>query len=163
MTTRKKAGKSSPARIDHRARAADAVRLRTEGLGYREIAAQLGFSSENAANKAVLALINRTETEAVGALRDLESLRLDHLWRTTIRGIEQSEKAEQGVSAPLISAAVRISERRARLLGLDTAARVDLHAETVDLEGAMREFHEIFEIRSRTDSMMILTSEETQP
>ena len=149
MTTRKKAGKSSPARIDHRTRAADAVRLRTEGMGYREIAAQLGFSSENAANKAVLALINRTETEAVTTLRDLEGLRLDHLWRKTIRGIEQSEQTEQGVSAPLISAAVRISERRARLLGLDTAPRVDLHTETVDLEGAMREFQEIFQIHPR--------------
>lgn len=138
MTTRKKAGKSSrtsPARIDHRARAAAAVRMRTEGLSYRDIAAELGFTSENAANKAVLSLINRTETEAVTTLRDLEGLRPDHLWRKTIRGIEQSEQTEQGVSAPLIGAAVRISERRARLLGLDIPARMDLRTETVDLEG----------------------------
>ena len=152
MTTRKKAGKSSrtsPARIDHRARAGAAVRMRTEGLSYRDIAAELGFTSENAANKAVLSLINRTETEAVTTLRELEGLRLDHLWRKTIRGIEQSEQTEQGVSAPLIGAAVRISERRARLLGLDIPARMDLRTETVDLEGAMREFQELFQIHPR--------------
>lgn len=144
MSSRKARPASSPARMDTRARAAEAVRLRAEGLPYREIAEQLGFSSENAANKAVLALMRRTETEAVDELRTLETVRLDRLWRSAVRGIERSEKSEQGVSAALITAAVRVSERRARLLGLDAPARVDMGAADVDLEAVAREFTELF-------------------
>lgn len=130
---------STPARIDHRARAAEAVRLRTEGLSYREIADQLGYSTENAANKAVLGVLRRTEAEAADALRTLEVARLDLLWNKALRGIAVSETSPQGVSAPLISAAVRVSERRARLLGLDAPTQIETVA-PVDIEAAMAEF-----------------------
>lgn len=135
---------SSPDRIDHRARAAEATRLRAEGLPYREIADRLGYSSENAANKAVLALLRRTEAEAVADLRALEAERLDHLTRVTLEGITASAQSGQGLSAPLVSAAVRISERRARLLGLDAPQRLEM-ASPVDIDGIAREFTDLLE------------------
>lgn len=146
MSSRKSRPASSPARIDHRARAAEAVRLRAEGVPYREIADTLGYASENAANKAVLALLRRVEHESADALRDLEVLRLDYLWRKTVRGIERSEQTEHGVSAGLITAAVRVSERRARLLGLDSLPSIGEGA--AGLEVLRGEFLALVEPRS---------------
>lgn len=135
---------SNPDRIDHRARAADATRLRAEGLPYREIADRLGYPSENAANKAVLGLLRRTEADAVADLRALEAERLDHLTRVTLEGIAASVQSPAGLSAPLVSAAVRISERRARLLGLDSPQQVQIGS-PVDIEGVAREFTDLLE------------------
>ncbi len=84
-------------------------------MPYREIADRLGYPSENAANKAVLVLLHRTETEAVTDLRALEAERLDQLTRLTIEGITASTSSPQGLSAPLLSVAVQISERRGRV------------------------------------------------
>ncbi|MGI9588465.1 MAG: hypothetical protein ACR2MR_09725, partial [Dietzia maris] len=131
-------------RIDHRARAAEATRLRAEGVPYREIADRLGYPSENAANKAVLGLLRRTEVEAVDELRALEAERLDYLTRVTLEGITASVSSPQGLSGSLVSAAVRISERRARLLGLDAPHRVGL-ASPVDIDGVAREFTDLLE------------------
>lgn len=135
---------SSPDRIDHRARAAEATRLRAEGVPYREIADRLGYPSENAATKAVLGLLRRTEADAVADLRALEAERLDHLTRVTLEGIAASVQSAQGLSAPLVSAAVRISERRARLLGLDAPQQVQIGS-PVDIEGVAREFTDLLE------------------
>lgn len=135
---------SSPDRIDHRARAADATRLRAEGLPYREIADRLGYPSENAANKAVLGLLRRTEADAVADLRALEAERLDHLTRVTLEGIAASVQSAQGLSAPLVSAAVRISERRARLLGLDSPQQVQIGS-PVDIDEVARELTALIE------------------
>lgn len=135
---------SSPARIDQRARAVEATRLRAEGVPYREIADRFGYPSENAANKAVLALLRRSEAEAVDDLRALDAERLDYLTRVTLEGIAASAQSPNGLSAPLVSAAVRISERRSRLLGLDAPQQVQVGS-PVDIEGVAREFTEILE------------------
>lgn len=141
---------SSPDRIDHRARAVEATRLRAEGVPYREIADRLGYPSENAANKAVLGLLRRTESDAVDDLRALEAERLDYLTRVTLDGITASMSSPQGLSGPLVSAAVRISERRARLLGLDAPQRVDL-ASPVDIDAVAREFTDLLETATGVD------------
>lgn len=136
---------SDPDRLDHRDRAAEATRLRAQGVPYREIADRLGYPSENAATKAVHRLLHRTETEAVADLRALESERLDHLTRVTLEGIAASTTSPQGLSAPLITAAVRISERRARLLGLDAPAAVQVSGSAVDIDAVAREFTALLE------------------
>lgn len=135
---------SNPDRIEHRTRAAEATRLRAFGVPYREIADRLGFPSENAATKAVLGLLRRTEADAVADLRALEAERLDYLTRVTLEDIAASAQSPNGLSAPLVSAAVRISERRARLLGLDAPQQVQVGS-PVDIEGVAREFTEILE------------------
>ncbi|ORM25195.1 hypothetical protein [Williamsia sp. 1135] len=136
---------SKPERIDTRQRAAEAVRLRAEGLSYQAIADQLGFTTENAANKAVLGVLRRTEVERAGTLRTLEVQRLDMLWLKTIRGITRSETSQQGLSAALVTAAVRVSERRARLLGLDAPTQIE-EVSPVDLGAAMAEFQHLLDI-----------------
>lgn len=142
-------GASRPARIDHRARATEAVRLRTEGLTYRQIADQLGYSTENAANKAVLGLLGRVEIEAVDALRTLEVGRLDLLWSKVLRGIIRSETSPQGLSAALVTAAVRVSERRARLLGLDLPTQIE-SVSPVDIKAAQQEFERLLDMAYAT-------------
>lgn len=142
-------GASRPARIDHRARAAEAVTLRTQGMTYRQIADQLGYPTENAANKAVLGVLRRAEVEAADALRILEVARLDLLWSKTMRGITASETSPQGLSAALVSAAVRVSERRARLLGLDAPTQLE-NVSPIDIERAQREFEHLIELAYAT-------------
>ena len=142
-------GASRPARIDHRARAAEAVRLRTEGATYREIADQLGYSTENAANKAVLGVLRRAEVDAADTLRTLEVGRLDLLWSKTLRGIVRSETSPQGLSAALVSAAVRVSERRARLLGLDSPTQIE-SVPPVDIKAAQQEFERLLDMAYAT-------------
>lgn len=150
MSRRTPQAASNPDRIDHRARAVGATRLRAEGVPYREIADRLGYPSENAANKAVLGLLRRTEVEAVDDLRALEAERLDYLTRVTLEGITASAQGAQGLSAPLVSAAVRISERRARLLGLDAPQQVQ-SGNPVDIDGVARELTEIMETAVRAE------------
>src|SRR5699024_3218778 len=87
----------------------------------------------------------RTEADAVADLRALESERLDHLTRVTLEGIAASVQSPQGLSAPLVSAAVRISERRARLLGLDAPAAVQVSGSAVDIDAVAREFTALLE------------------
>lgn len=145
MTRRTPQPASSLDRIDRRARAVEATRLRAEGVPYREIADRLGYPSENAANKAVLALLRRTEAEAVADLRALEAERLDHLTRVTLEGIAASVQSPQGLSASLITAAVRISERRTRLLGLEAPQQVQIGS-PVDIDEIAREFTALLDV-----------------
>lgn len=144
MSRRTPQAASNPDRIDHRARAVEATRLRAEGVPYREIADRLGYPSENAANKAVLGLLRRTEVEAVDDLRALEAERLDYLTRVTLEGITASAVSPQGLSGGLITAAVRISERRARLLGLDVPQQVQI-GRPVNIDEVARELIECIE------------------
>lgn len=159
MTTRGDRSASKPDRIDTRQRAAEAVQLRAEGLTYQEIADQLGFTTENAANKAVLNLLRRTETEAADTLKALEVRRLDLLWSKTIRGITRSETSQQGLSAALVSAAVRVSERRSRLLGLDSPTQIEDVSQTADLQAAVQEIMAAATHRART----LAPAEDTTP
>lgn len=150
MATKGDRSASKPDRIDTRARAAEAVRLRAQGHTYQEIADQLGFPPENAANKAVLAVLRRAEVEGANTLRTLEVQRLDMLWLKTIRGIERSETGQQGLNAALVSAAVRVSERRSRLLGLDAPTQIeDVTTTTADLQAAFLELMDVADAQRR--------------
>jgi hypothetical protein len=132
MTTKSNAdrGATSPARITQRTRAAAALKLRATGVSFAEIAAQLGYSSENAANKAVLTALRREVHEEATQLRTLEGLRLDDLHAAAW------DKAMTGDPAA-IGCVLRIMERRARLFGLDAPQRVDLGRKDIDLDGAV--------------------------
>lgn len=96
-----------------------AVRMRAAGRTYSEIARELDYSTPNAACKAVLRTIDRTEAEAVDEMRAVELAHLDELRARTMTAIEQSARSEFGLAPQLINAAVRISERRARIAGID--------------------------------------------
>jgi len=104
-----------------------ALELRRAGCSYRQIASQLGVDLHTAHSDVmaeVLELRNETKHEAQD-LRDIELARCDELtfalWPTAQAG-----------DAKAVSAVMRISERRARLLGLDAPT-----AQNVRVEGDM--------------------------
>ena len=123
-------GATSSARIAQRTRAAAALKLRETGVSFAEIAAQLGYPSENAANKAVLAALRREVHEEANQLRTLEGLRLDEM-QAGLWG-----KASHG-NVGAVMAVIKIMERRARLFGLDAPQRVDVGRSDIDLDGAV--------------------------
>jgi DNA-binding CsgD family transcriptional regulator len=94
-----------------------AVALRVDGCTYAEIGDRLGIS-DRMASRIVNRAMNRVLREPVGQLIELESARLDALWQA------MWPRALAG-SARHAEICIRISERRARLLGLDQPTRVD--------------------------------------
>ena len=111
--------KTSPSTIDAKVRAAKALELRMEGMKFDDIANELGYNSRQAAFDAVsreLQAITREPAEEVLRL-DLE--RLDRMW-----GIHYLNA--QAGDAVALSSCMRIMERRARLLGLDSPAKTEI-------------------------------------
>jgi hypothetical protein len=96
-----------------------ALELRKAGATYQAIADQLGYRSVSGAHKAVTAALKATLREPADQLRELELTRLDAmllpLWRRVQSGDEKA-----------VDRALRIMERRARLLGLDAPSRGEL-------------------------------------
>lgn len=118
-----------------------AVRLREAGAPYRSIARQLDVSVGRAHQLVMEALAANT-VEAVDSLRQIESQRLDAmqaaLWPQALSG-----------NVRAIDTLIRLSARRARLLGLDT--QQDITVVTV-------EYRERFE--AEFDRLVAAMSEE---
>ena len=91
-----------------------ALRLRKAGGSYREIAGQLAVdvATAYADVRAELAALREQTVEEAKELRDLELQRFDEM----TAGLWPQIRAG---SPPAVTAAIRVSERRARLLGLD--------------------------------------------
>src|SRR5690606_34877588 len=98
-----------------------ALELRKQGLTYRQIAAQTGYKSAQAAHKAVMTALQRTTQEPADEVRKLELERLDALlfgvWEAAINGDDKA-----------VNNALRIMERRAQLLGLDAPVKIEVAA-----------------------------------
>ena len=96
-----------------------ALELRKAGATYQAIADQLGYAQAKGAYKAVTSALKATLKEPAEELRTLELTRLDamllSLWRRVQNGDERA-----------IDRALRIMERRAKLLGLDAPKRQEL-------------------------------------
>ncbi len=89
-----------------------ALALRRAGHSYDSIAQELGYRDRSGPYRAVAQALEVAVMEEVQQLRVLESQRLDALLEAVW------PQAAQGV-LPAVDRAVRILERRARLLGLD--------------------------------------------
>ena len=94
------------------ARRAKAVKLRTAGLTYDQIAKELGYANRGTVYRVVAEALRAQTLEAVGELRDLEVARLDSLQ------VAMWQKAMDG-DVPSAMAVVRCIMSRCRLLGLD--------------------------------------------
>ena len=123
-------------------RRASALDLRKAGGSYREIARQLGVDvhTAHADVMAELAALREQTVEQAAELRDLELQRFDEmtagLWPLVKKG-----------SPPAVTAAVRVSERRSRLLGLDepTATRTEISGSlSVDAQNRLDKERELF-------------------
>jgi hypothetical protein len=90
------------------------LEMRRAGASFDEIAQATGYSDRAAAHKAFKRALARTLQQPAAELRELEQDRLDRLllavWPRAMRG-------ELGA----IDRALRVAERRARLMGLDHA------------------------------------------
>jgi hypothetical protein len=115
--------KTSPRRIEAAEKHVEALQLRKAGATYQQIADTLGYSSISGAEKAVKTALAGMIHEPAAELIILERSRLDALLMA-VWG--QAVKGNQGA----IDRALRIMERRARLLGLDAPVRTDVTVNT---------------------------------
>lgn len=131
---------NNTAQPDDRDRQQQALDLRLLGHSYENIAKELGYADRSGARKAVLAILDRRETEAAEQYRRVEGDRLDKKTLTTWTNLRKAEADGDHASiARYINALVRISERRCKLLGLDAPTQVELGAPNIDLEAAAKE------------------------
>ncbi|WP_416063473.1 hypothetical protein [Rhodococcus indonesiensis] len=112
--------------IQHRASAAErhrqlqALELRAAGDDYDTIAEKLKYADRSGPYRAVEAVLRRRESAAAEDLRRLEDHRLDtHTARLAAELQAIPVGSDPMAVARLIMAQLRVSERRARLHGLD--------------------------------------------
>ena len=108
--------KTAPSRIEAEERQAAALNLRKAGVSFEEIARQTGYASASGAYEAVKAAMAKTLREPANELRELELARLDGM-------LEAISEAVMAGDLNAIGMALRISERRSRILGLDYRER----------------------------------------
>ena len=115
------AAKSSVRRIRTTEKTLKALELRKRGLNYTQIGKKLGCHRSTACRYVLSELENladKCREEAVH-VRDLELQRLDALYLKAWEAVEEGD-------LPAIDRCLRVQERRAKLLGLDAAAKVDV-------------------------------------
>lgn len=108
-----------------------ALELRKAGKSYEAIARELGYGGPSSAHNAVKAALRKTLQEPADDLRALEVARmdamLDGLWPKVLAGNPRA-----------VEVAIKVLERRARLLGLDAPQKINIEqviAETADRYG----------------------------
>lgn len=98
-------------------RTLQALELRKAGLAYTVIADKLGYATRGAAWAAVMRALKRTLQEPADEVRALEVERLDALY---LQMFSRAMKGDYGA----VDRCIKISERRAKLLGLDAPVKV---------------------------------------
>lgn len=106
-----------------------ALDLRLKGMSYREIAKEMGVHSGTAHGYVQVAIkvIQEKYTEKAEALVILEQQKLDRL---EVGLIESARKGDIKAATVLL----KIMERRAKLLGLDSPAEVKIEAVNVEIK-----------------------------
>lgn len=130
----RKPGHSSPQRgnvvaltPDEADRYREVVDLRRAGWTFDEIAQHVGYASRSSAKQAYDAALARWGTEAVEEVRAAEGERLDQLWRRVAAAIAQlGGDADPKELATLINSAVRLSQARRQLFGMDAPKQIEL-------------------------------------
>lgn len=95
-----------------------AMELRKAGLSFDQIAKQLGYKNSSCAHYAVRACLKKIIQEPAKEIRDMEVARLDDML-LSIWG--EVRKGHLGAH----DRALKIMERRAKLLGLDAPTKID--------------------------------------
>jgi len=111
--------KTSKRRIAAVEKQAKALELRKAGVTFEGIASSLGYAGPSGAFKAVMSALDKTLQEPAEGLRSIEWLRLEQMQRAIW------PEAMSGDLAAM-DRLVRIMERRARLLGLDSRIEFDV-------------------------------------
>lgn len=100
--------------------------MRAEGKTLLQAANALGCSIDKV-HRLVRDSLAAIPSEHVEALRSAEGARLDWLWAQSRRNVLESEPGVQRATA--IGAAIRVTERKAKLFGLDAPEKSVIKAE----------------------------------
>lgn len=114
--------KTSPNRISDNEKAQRALQLRIQGWQFDAIAKEVGYSDRSSAYNAVNRILKERAAqcaEDADELRAVELERLDTMLKALWPAVEAGEPAS-------IDKAIKIQERRAKLLGLDAPAKQEL-------------------------------------
>ena len=96
-----------------------ALELRKAGVSYQRIAETLGYKDASGAWRAVKSALKKPLQEPAAELRPLEVERLDAMLSAIWASVKQGQYGAQ-------DRALKIMERRARLLGLDAPVKADV-------------------------------------
>lgn len=125
----------------------EALNLRRARLPYDEIAARLGYKNESGARHAVSRALGRVSQGSADEYRREEADMLDRLHRAWwVPALSGDEKAARVI--------LSISERRAKLLGLDAPVRVDAKitdALDAQIEELVAELAAVAQLEARRD------------
>lgn len=113
--------KTSPETAAAKVKAAKALELRMEGKTFEAIAQELGYNSKQACFDAVKRSLDAITREPAEALLKLDLERLDAMW-----GIHYLNAQAGDVHA--LAACMKLMERRAKMLGLDSPERHEVSA-----------------------------------
>lgn len=119
---------TAPRKTTATERRQQALDYRIAGLTFQQIGDKLGITKQAAHALIVAALDDINKKTAIDAekLREMELERLDSLWRTVY---PQAKSGNLGAT----DRALKIMERRARLLGLDAPVKNDLTTNGKDI------------------------------
>lgn len=104
----------------------DVVRLKSGGLTFDEIADRVGYASRSGAKEAFDAALRWWGREAVDDMRTIESERLEQLWRRVFGRILADPDMPSSEMIQLVNTAVRVSARKASLMGLDAPRQMEV-------------------------------------
>lgn len=108
-------------------RACEALRLKTEEkLSYREIAERLGYKSPASVYEAVQRVLRFMPSESVQDLRSMESEKLDRLEKQ-LDELIFAQGGDKRFVARNVEVAVKVMERRAKLMGIDAPEKHDVN------------------------------------
>lgn len=121
-----------PEDLGRREKALEAMRLRKDrGLTWEEIAEAAGYSSRQAAQRAVSRVLARVESETVEDYRQLVSARYDDLYRRTIDALDAADAEGQLMGKSQLLAAGRgVVDSIVKLHGLAAPQKADVTVHT---------------------------------
>lgn len=102
------------------------VQLKTAGATFDEIADQVGYASRSGAKMAYDRALKWWGRETVDELRLIEGERLEQLWRKVFARILADGQLDVGEIALLVNSALRVSQRKSALYGLDAPRQVEI-------------------------------------
>ena len=114
--------KTSKRRLKARERWLEALELRKKGHTFESIAESLEYAGPGGAYQAVMKALKETFREPVEEMRRLESARLDEMQEKI--SVNVGPGKDDGL--PVVDRVLRIMDRRAKLLGLDSPQKSEV-------------------------------------
>lgn len=120
-----------------KARRIQALELKLSGMTYQAIADEMGYTDKSQPQNLIQRALDHVEARQVDELRDIEGARLDRLNRVAW-SILLDAKTTPETRLKAVGQALRVSERRSRLYGLDAPVKVAIdQGAQAELEDAL--------------------------